>query len=458
VRGRDHPRGALLPLGVATDIWDLSASELAERYRSPELSPREVVDSVAERIERLNPVLGAFTTLCLDRAREEADQATAAFARGDEAGPLAGVPFAAKDLFDSAGVRTTYGSRMFASNVPERDAAAVAALRRAGAILVGKTQTHEFAWGITSINEAIGSSRNPWDTARVPGGSSGGSAVALAAGLVPLALGSDTGGSIRIPAAFCGVTALKPTYGRVPTAGLWPLAPSLDHAGPMARTPDDLAFALGIEAGGSVHGITVVTCPDLHLAPLAPDVERAYRDALATLEGLGARVDERPLAVAARVDATFRALQAGEALRVHREAGLYPARADEYGGDVRRRLDAAAALDPGAYVAAVADREAIRAGLGALVADGALLVTPVAAVTAAPADDVGTLRAAVLPYTTPQNLAGLPACAVRAGFDSQGLPIGIQFTAAPWREADALRAARAFHEATGDLQARRPLV
>jgi len=195
----------------ASEISQLGVSELLGAYASRRLSPVEVLDAVAARIDAVDGLVGGFTALCLDRAREEARAAE-------------GIPFGVKDLFDSEGVRTAYGSAMFASHVPERDAEAVRRARAAGAVLVGKTQTHEFAWGITSVNEAMGSARNPWSRDRVSGGSTGGSAVVLAADELRLTLGSDTGGSIRIPAAFCGVVGLKPTYSRISGAGAWPLA------------------------------------------------------------------------------------------------------------------------------------------------------------------------------------------------------------------------------------------
>src|SRR4051812_45442943 len=313
--GRRDQRAGRVPRArghLSSDLCELSARELVDGYGSRAFSPREVVDALAERIERLNPSLGAFTELCLDRARAEAEE--------PRPGPLAGVPFAAKDLLDADGVRTTYGSRMFAAHVPDRDAAAVAALRAAGAILIGKTQTHEFGWGITSVNDAMGSSRNPWDPSLVPGGSSGGSAVALAARMVPLALGTDTGGSVRIPAAFCGVTALKPTFGRTDARGAWPLAPSLDHVGLMARTPEDLALALSVadrrpqtaDRRAALRGVAVVVGPGV------PD------DAIAVVEGLGARFVERALPDPARCEAVFATIQLWEAARVHEQAGLYP--------------------------------------------------------------------------------------------------------------------------------------
>ena len=443
------------------DLWALSAGELLAGYAAREFTPVEVIDAVGGRIEALNPALGAFTTLCLDRARTEA--------AAGSAGPLAGVPFAVKDLIDTEGVRTTYGSRIFADNVPTRDATAVAALRSAGAVLVGKAQTHEFAWGITSINDAMGSSRNPWDPTRVPGGSSGGSAVALAARMVPLALGSDTGGSIRIPAGFCGVMGLKPTFGRIDARGVWPLAPSLDHAGPMARTPDDLALAFAALDGrapgaaptssSSLDGVTVVTCTDLHSVPLPPDRSRVYEDAVQLLQSLGARIVERPFRVADLIDDTFRVVQLCEAAKVHQDAGIFPAREDEYGQDVGWRVRYATEADPRDYLDAAANRERIRTEFGRLLHDGAVLVTPTSAVPPAHSDDLAALhgfRAGVMPNTTPQNLAGVPSCAVRAGFDDDGLPVGVQFTAAPWRDEDALRVAAAFYGATEDVQGRWP--
>jgi aspartyl-tRNA(Asn)/glutamyl-tRNA(Gln) amidotransferase subunit A len=441
-------------------LCDLSASDLLAGYAAREFTPVEVVDALGARIEELNPSLGAFTELCLDRARGEARTA---------AGPLAGVPFAVKDLIDTEGVRTSYGSAIFADHVPGRDAAAVAALRAAGALLIGKTQTHEFAWGITTRNDAMGSTFNPWDVTRVPGGSSGGSGAALAARLVPLALGSDTGGSIRIPAGFCGVTGLKPTFGRLDATGVWPLAPSLDHVGPMARTPEDLELAFAALEGRAVarasradiSGATVVVCPDLHAVPLPPDRERAFADAVRSLERLGARVVERPGPDAARVNAgAFVPIQLYEAAKVHGDAGLYPARADEYGGDVGGRLGHAAALDPREYVDGVLAREAARAAFGRLLADGAVLMSPTSAIGPLPVestlDQNRAFRDAVMPYTSPQNVAGVPSCAVRAGFDDDGLPIGVQFTAGAWRDGDALAVARAFFAATPDVQSRWP--
>jgi len=245
----------------------MTATELLEAYAARTLSPVEVV---AELSAKDDPH-GAFWARCPERAGEEARAAEARWADGT-ARPLEGVPLAVKDLFDTEGVETTYGSPMFRGYVPERDATAVAIAREAGAIVLGKTATHEFAWGYSSINDAMGTVRNPRDRERVAGGSSGGSAAAVADGLAPLALGTDTGGSIRVPAAFCGVYGLKPTFGRVSLDGVWPLARTLDHAGPIAGSIRDLRLFYEVLARPLeiVSVLRAGVCPDLHLARIEP--------------------------------------------------------------------------------------------------------------------------------------------------------------------------------------------
>jgi aspartyl-tRNA(Asn)/glutamyl-tRNA(Gln) amidotransferase subunit A len=471
----------LRPLTVPADH---TVEGLMRGFAERRLSPVEVLAAHAARIEAVDDRLGAFTALCLERAGDEARAAEAAWARGD-ARPLEGIPFGVKDLFDSEGVRTAYGSPMFAEHVPSRDAEAVRRAREAGAILVGKTQMHEFAWGITSVNELMGTARNPWALDRVSGGSSGGSGVALAAGEVPLALGSDTGGSIRVPAAFCGIVGLKPTYGRISAAGAWPLARSLDHPGPMATTPAGAALLLQATAGvhdddpstadvpvGEVQGelargldgLVVGTCVDLELVPLAADVRAVFDATLKVLDGAGARLVEVALPEAGLILPAFRTIQSAEALDGHRRAGLYPSRRAEYGPDVLGRLEAAEAVTVEQYLAASADRERVRAAFARLFRSCDVLLTPVAAGTPVPIGEETvvhegvelTFRDLVMSYTTPQDLVGLPACAVRAGFDGLGIPVGVQFTAPAWQEARTLRGAQGLFEATPEIQSRRP--
>jgi aspartyl-tRNA(Asn)/glutamyl-tRNA(Gln) amidotransferase subunit A len=479
----ERGRGSEILLKVC-ELTRLRVEELIDAYAARRLSPVEVLDALALRIDAIDARVGGFTALCLDRAWLEAKKAEAAWVRGT-ARPLEGVPFGAKDLFDSEGVRTAYGSPMFAAHVPARDAEAVRRARAAGAVLVGKTQVHEFAWGITSVNEQMGSARNPWAFDRVAGGSSGGSAVVLAADEVPLALGSDTGGSIRIPSAFCGVVGLKPTWGRISGAGAWPLARSLDHPGPMARSPGDALRLLEVVAGvdradpstedaplgdlrgelsRGVGGLVVGICPDLHLVPLARDVRVVFDGVVEMLEEAGARLVELPFVEAGLIYPAFGVIQRAEALDTHRRAGLYPARRPEYGADVLGRLDAATEVTVEEYLAASADRQRVRAGFARLFRACDVLLTPVSAGSPLPVGEEKvvhegaelTFRDLVMGYTTPQDLVGLPACAVRAGFDALGIPVGVQFTGPLWGEARVLRAAQGLFDATPDVQARRP--
>lgn len=467
------------------ELVRLGAIDLLREYAVRTVSPLEVVDALADRITAVDPVVGGFTALCVERARTEAKSSEGAWLRGD-ARPLEGVPFAVKDLFDTEGVRTAYGSPMFDGHVPTTDAEAVRRAREAGAILLGKTQVHEFAWGITSVNERLGSARNPWAHDRVSGGSSGGSAVVLAADEVPLALGSDTGGSIRVPAAFCGVVGLKPTYGRISGGGAWPLAPSLDHPGPMARTPLDTGLLLAALAGEDssdpatvgappvdvalaeiergLAGLTVAVCEDLHPVPLADDVRAAFDAACAAVRDAGGRVVEVRFPDGARIFPAFGVIQSAEALNTHRRAGLYPGRRDEYGADVLGRLDAATEVTLEQYLDASRERARIRADFARLFASCDVLLTPVSAGSPVRIGEELvvhrgaelTFRELVMPFTTPQDLVGLPACAVRAGFDILGIPIGVQFTAPAWQEVTTLRAAHGLYDALPELQARGP--
>jgi len=467
-----------------SDLIHLGVRELLDAYATRRLSPVEVIEAVAARIDAVDGTVGAFTTLCLDRVREEARAAEIAWGEGT-ARALEGIPFGVKDLFDSEGVRTTYGSRMFEAHVPTRDAEALRRARAAGAIMVGKTQTHEFAWGITSVNTGMGSTRNPWALDRISGGSSGGSAVALASDEVPLTIGSDTGGSIRVPASFCGIVGLKPTYGRISGARAWPLAPSMDHPGPMARTPADAGLLLAVLAGADpddpatedvpvgdiagelrkgLAGLTVGVCPDLHGVPLADDVQAVFDETVRVVEGAGASVVEVDLPEADLIYPAFVTIQRAEAVDVHHRAGLYPARRDEYGEDVLSRLDAAVEVTIEQYLAATADRRRVRAAFARAFSRCDVLLTPVSAGSPTIAGEETVVhrgaplgfRDLVMPYTTPQDLVGLPACAVRAGFDALGIPVGVQLTAAPWGEGAVLRAAQGLYDATPELQARRP--
>lgn len=426
-----------------------TATSLLAAFRRRELSPLEALDAAAARIEA-TAGLGAFLTLCLEDARAEAERCERSYADGFERRPLAGVPVAVKDLFDTAGVRTTYGSGMFAEHVPPRDAAVVGRLKQAGAVVIGKTSLYEFAWGITSDNAHFGPCRNPWDERLVAGGSSGGSAVAVATGAAPLALGTDTGGSIRIPAALCGIVGFKPTYGRVSLDGVFPLSPSLDHAGPMAGSVEDAALLFDVMSGRPdpprAGARSVAVCEDLMLADVSDDARRAFHTVVEALRDAGLEVVDVELPEATLIRPAFNAIQATEALDAHRRLGLYPERAGEYGPALLRRLEAAERIEDGEMREADRDRERVRRGFARLFEQADLLVTPVAGVppvTLGEGRPAAEFRERVLPFTCPQDLAGLPACAVPAGRDAGGLPVGVQISGPPGADRTVLAAARA---------------
>jgi aspartyl-tRNA(Asn)/glutamyl-tRNA(Gln) amidotransferase subunit A len=450
-------------------VHALSARELRRAYGSRELSPVEVVRALAERREALAAALNAYVVHDAELEFAAARQAERRHADGAAIGPLDGVPIAVKDLIDTTDLSTAYGSGMFRGHRPEADAPVVAAARRAGAIVAGKTMTHEFAWGITSDNPHFGACRNPWDPRRVPGGSSGGSGAAVASGQAPLAFGTDTAGSARIPAAFCGVVGFKPTYGLLPVGGIFALAPSLDHVGFLGRDPVDVAdlfgallpgagrraLAAGARAGAPLDvRVGVLELPG---APVPePAIRRALSDASGVLERLGARVDAVTLAGDDDPTHAMRRVQAVEAFRVHHAAGLFPARASEYGDDVRERLETASGLTLDDYLGGLEEMRRIRERAERLLDGVDLLMTAAAACAPPPIGQTGQLRDHVLPYTVVQSLAGLPAGVVRAGFDGDGLPVGVQLTGPRFADLDVLAATAAFMEATAELQARRP--
>jgi aspartyl-tRNA(Asn)/glutamyl-tRNA(Gln) amidotransferase subunit A len=462
------------------ELWELGVGQLERAYAGRECSPVEVVDALLGHLERRDPQLGAFRQVLSDPAREEAARMTAELAAGRSRGPLHGVPFAVKELIDVGGAAGCCGSKVLAGRISPRDAEVVHRLRAVGAIVVGVTRSHEFGWGITTQHAELGSTLNPWDPSLVPGGSSGGSAVAVAAGMVPFALGTDAGGSIRIPASCCGVVGLKPTFGRLATQGIIPLAPSLDHIGLLAREAADVAIALralaDYEPGDppmppgpfpplppswdeSLEGTRVGFLPGLHLTPLAPDAERVFLAALAAAEAGGAAVQETAVEHPERIRPAFAAIQMAEAYHIHaRTLGTYPGRAADYGADVRERLELAETVSLGEYLSARDESLLIRRRFQAVFAGVDVLLTPVMAGPPSPIADpdrvmhrgaVIPFRDLVMPYTVPQNLTGLPACVVPAGWDGGGVPIGVQVTA-PWgREDLALRVGAALHRSLG---------
>jgi len=463
---------------LPSSLTDLSLAEASALLERREVSPVELTDACIARSEALDPALHAYLTPTFDAARAEAKQAEAERAAGKRRGPLHGVPFALKDLYETAGVRTTAGSKLREHFVPTADARVVELLRQAGAVQLGKLNMHEWALGATNVNKYFPSPRNPWDPGRITGGSSGGSGVAIATGMALGSLGSDTGGSIRIPASLCGITGLKPTYGRVSLRGVVPLSWSLDHAGPMARTALDCALILqaiagydpadpysadvpvsdftdGIDEG--VRGLRLGLPSTYFFDADAVDAEvaAAVRGAVAVLEGLGAtarEVDLPEVTRAARANGTVLVADAAayheDTLRDH---------PDEVQDTVLARLQGGANVSGVAYARARRTQAEFKAALRQLFREVDLLVaptTPVAAPRFPDGDNVAT-TGALTRNTGPFNLAGLPAISVPCGFTSESLPVGLMLVAPEWQEALALRAAHAFQQAT-DWNKRRP--
>lgn len=452
-------------------LCTLSLEDIAARIAARQVSPVEVTRAILDRIERLDPALNAYITVTADDAIASARAAEAEIGAGEYRGPLHGVPVGVKDLFATKGVRTTAGSKILADWLPDYDATVVARLRDAGAVVVGKLGLHEFAYGSTSVNAFHGDIHNPWDTTRIPGGSSGGSGAATAAALAYATLGSDTGGSIRMPAALCGCVGLMPTYGRVSLHGAVPLSWTLDHAGPLARTVRDAALALrviaghdpadptterhpvpdfleGIERGAT--GLRIAVPRQYFFDALDPDVASLFRKALADLEGAGAEVREIEFAVAAEYYRAAITVMLVEAAAYH--ASTFSSRRGDYGDQTASLLDAAAQFTATDYAAAMRTLALARGGgADALLADTDVLAVPTCAI---PAPTIASVAAAepsarLAALTAPFDLTGQPVVAVPSGLTAGRLPASISFVARRWDEATALRAARAWELVRG---------
>ncbi|MEA2667222.1 MAG: aspartyl-tRNA(Asn)/glutamyl-tRNA(Gln) amidotransferase subunit [Chloroflexota bacterium] len=433
-------------------------AEIARSLRQRRVSPLELVDAYSRRIEAASG-LQAFITLPGERARQEARRAERRLARG-EAGALLGVPIAVKDLFATRATRTTAGSRILKDWVPSRDAGAVAQLRAAGAIIFGKTNLHEFAYGVSTANPWWGVARNPRDPTRSPGGSSGGSAIAVVAGLCAGALGSDTGGSIRVPASLCGCVGFKPTFGAIPLDGAIPLGWSLDHAGPLARTVADAGLLLdvltGMDAGRrarrvSTRGLRVGVLKGPIVQKAQPRVLHQVDAAADALRRRGLRVREVTIPQMEWTVATQLVTLRAEASAVH--SRWIRTRPRAYGADVRTRLQLGVLVGGADYLLAQRMRGRLRTAIGRVFQDVDVLLLPTTPITAPVIGD-RTVRwhngeepvdGALVRLTAPFNLTGLPALSVPFGY-AGGLPVGVQVVG-PWmNEARVLAVGRLIEE------------
>ena len=450
----------------------MTIREAADAVREKRVSPVELATAALSRVERLNPSLNAFITVTADYAMERARAAEAELAAGKDRGPLHGIPIAVKDLFHMRGVRTTSGSKIFEKHVPEENATVVDRLEAAGAVIVGKLNMHELAYGITSANPHFGPVHNPWDLERSPGGSSGGSGAAVAANIVYGAMGSDTGGSIRIPAAFCGTVGLKPTYGRVSRHGAFPLGYSLDHMGPLTRSVRDAAMFLNAiagydrrddassrrpvidfvpEEGCSLRGIRVGFPEDFYFERIDPDVESAVRGAIARAASMGAELKRIWLPDVAALNAIGQLTLLAEASAIMEP---YLENRSQFGADVLSRLDQGRMISAVDYINAQRVRRRLREEFDELWQGVDCFLAPTTPNTA-PRIGENTIRlggrdedtrVASTRLVRGINVLGLPALSMPCGLSGGGLPIGLQIVGPAFEEAAVLKVAAALED------------
>ena len=454
----------------------LTIREAARLLRARKVSSVELTNDALARIEPLNPRLNAFITVTAELARKQARAADREIRAGKHRGPLHGVPVTIKDNYATRGIRTTAGSKILRNFVPDEDAAVVSRLREAGAVFLGKTNLNEFAYGIHGLNPYYGDVHNPWSLDRTTGGSSSGSAAALAAGIGFGSVGTDTGGSLRIPASFCGIVGFKPSFGLVSVDGIVPLAESLDHAGPLARTVDDAAILFGAirekyerwmqgNAALRTRPLKIkLGWPAKYFFDLVdPEVQSAVEAALRLFESMGARVEEVSFPhLEESVEASTK-IGLAEALSYHASCGYFPARAADYSEDVQRRLKLGVEVTAVDYLAANEVRRKLTADfdraferVDAIAAPATTVVAPrIGETELVVRGEKIPLRTAVVNTNRPANFTGHPAIALPCGFAKNGLPIGLQLIAPRWQESKLLAIARAYEQAT-DWHKRHP--
>ena len=464
---------------VHDELLEFDVATLSGKLRAKQISPVELTAAYLDRIEKTDDRLRAYITVTSEIARTAAKKAEQEIISGNWRGPFHGVPIALKDLCYTRGIRTTAGSKIFADFVPDFDCTLWQRLADAGAVLLGKLNLHEFAAGATNTNPHWGICRNPYNLDRVPGGSSGGSGAAIVARSAAATIGTDTGGSIRIPAAFCGCVGLKQTWSRVSRYGVFPLADSLDHAGPITRTVRDAALMLQVIAGYDVNdatssrepvpdyasacgreikGLRIGVVKEL-ISDHAGEVSQSFNGALDQLRTLGAEVVDISIPAIEHAASITTNITWAEAAEYHER--YMRTRPQDYGHDVRRMLEGAMLLPAAQYVRAQRARPVLLAqALGAL-EKCAVLVAPTAAIPA-PRSDVGgraltptgepvNMVTAVLRFTAPFNITGQPALAMPTGFSADGLPLSMQFVGKPFDEASVLQVAAAYEDARGPI-------
>ena len=455
----------------------LSLTEISHRIQTREVSATHALEDVLEHVSHVDDTINAFVTVLRDQALQESEAADHLLQTGRELGLLHGVPVSVKDIFTTKGIRTTAGSKILSDWVPDEDATVVQKLRQAGAVIIGKTNLHQFAFGVTTENPHHGDTRNPWDRERVPGGSSGGSAAAVAMGMGYASLGTDTGGSVRIPAALCGITGIKPTYGRVSRHGVLPLAWSLDHVGPLTRTAEDAARVLQAIAGHDpkdptssrrpvpdylahindpIDGLTIGVPAEPFWEPIQPEVADAVRKAIDLLKERGARIREVAFPHAEDLAGFQTAIIFSEAAAYHMK--WMRERPDDYDPSVLAGLRQGATIPAVDYVNAQRARALLRDEVHELYRQIDLLALPTTPIVAPRLGQAqammsigsGQMQAtrALTRNVSPFNTLGLPALSIPCGFNSEELPIGLQIVGKPFDEETVLRAGHAYQQAT----------
>jgi aspartyl-tRNA(Asn)/glutamyl-tRNA(Gln) amidotransferase subunit A len=467
---------------AADELTRLSIAEAGERLRRRTLSPVELTRAYLARIQAEDAAARCYITVLHDQALAAAATAEREITSGRYRGPLHGIPIALKDLVMTRGIRTTCGSRILKDWVPDTDATVAARLAEAGAILLGKLNMHEFAYGPTGVNPHYGTAANPWGRDRMPGGSSSGSGAGVAAGLCAGALGTDTGGSIRIPAALCGIVGLKQTYGLVSRAGVVPLAWSLDHIGPMTRTVTDAALMLQALAGydpadpstaalpvsdyrreleRDPRGLRIGVVRDVFFERLDPEVRAAVEAAAHALTGPGIRVEDVRLPRIRHAGPATFAIITAESMAYHEP--YLKTRASEYGADVRARLLTGQFVLATQYLKAQRARQVLRADVDGVLRSVDALLMPTTPIPAPRTDEreatvdgvTDDVRAWLTRCTRPINLTGHPALSVPCGLTASGLPIGLQLVGRQFDEATLLRLGHAY-EGVSPLRGRWP--
>ena len=454
------------------NLNSLTISTALEALRQSKISSQDLTSAGLRQIERLNPALKAFITVIERHPEVDSNEVKENhFPPPSSARSMAlsGIPVAVKDLFDTTGIRTTAGSKFFADNIPETDAFVVKKLKEAGALILGKTNTHEIALGVTGNNPHYGTACNPWDPTRIPGGSSSGSAIAVATGMALGALGTDTGGSIRIPASLCGIVGFKPTYGRVSLRGVFPLSWNLDHVGPLAKTVEDAALLLQVisvydpidpasikmllgdylgHLMDSMRGRKIALGVGEYIESADPEVLDAVRAAAKVFASFGCPIQEVDVSWMREAALANKTMTQADGAAVHRERlREHP---DWFGEDIRRRLEDGAKTTSTEYSLARRTQAEVRKKCEQFFELYDLLLTPTTPIPA-PAiagNDAVEQAGRLTRFTSPFNLTGLPALSVPCGFTTGGLPIGLQIVSRAWADAKVLNAGHAFEGVT----------